>query len=145
MNSIIFLFISTILISKNLKGACGSGWTDKIVPDSIFGSDFTNCCVLHDECYDKCRPKTDCDHEFWECTKDVCRPKSYIKKRICFGASELYYNAVRDFGGGAYSSVCPKFYLFENGTSTENKTLIVQKLKKQIEELKKNEEEMKKL
>lgn len=38
------------------KGFCGSGATDPLVPEDMFGCTFTDACRAHDVCYGKCDP-----------------------------------------------------------------------------------------
>ena len=52
-----FLFNNTLSRNDDKGLACGSGWTDKIIPDKPAGFDFTKCCVAHDKCYGNCKTK----------------------------------------------------------------------------------------
>ena len=46
--------------------ACGSGWSEFLVPDNLFGwYNFNSPCQNHDRCYDNCdKTKEQCDSEF---------------------------------------------------------------------------------
>jgi len=43
-------------VSAADKDYCGSGFTEKWVPDQLFGCKMTNACQAHDVCYGKCDP-----------------------------------------------------------------------------------------
>jgi len=97
---------------------CGSGSTDKIVPDypSIVGMyNFVPACIWHDNCYATCgMKKSDCDKGFRTRMIDEC--KKYPKKRAdvtdysnlmdfraeCETVASIYYYAVKYAGGQPY-------------------------------------------
>jgi RHS repeat-associated protein len=84
--------------------ACGSGWTDSVVPDN-FGSafDFTEACNKHDNCYDACgKSKGLCDYEFFFNMAKSCSKSG--SKLDCLGIAFAYFVAVDLLGGGAYSA-----------------------------------------
>ncbi|MBI5409589.1 MAG: RHS domain-containing protein [Nitrospirae bacterium] len=86
---------------------CGSGWTDKIVPDSYGNFDFTRPCENHDKCYDSCgKSKPICDVLFFnnmmqECSKLTWNPISQLG---CIETATIYYTAVVTFGYPAYNN-----------------------------------------
>ena len=80
--------------------ACGSGWSEFFVPDSIFGwYSFHSPCQNHDSCYDNCvKTKEQCDSEFLRDTLNICNsllPGGYWKNH-CEGSAYFYYSTVRN-------------------------------------------------
>lgn len=63
---------------------------------SFVGSEFTECCNDHDECYGKCgADKSKCDKIFLDCMKNVCKKKkNIVTKTVCKGKAESFYLAV---------------------------------------------------
>ena len=92
--------------------ACGSGITDKIVPDKPAGFDFTSCCEGHDNCYGDCKnkpSKSSCDDAFWQCMLDKCID-DYSGSLGCSELAHLYYGAVNNHGQGPFDNArkcCP--------------------------------------
>jgi hypothetical protein len=79
---------------------CGSGATEKLVPDWNFGS----CCDTHDRCYDDCGRKfEDCNSDFKGCMHNKCWDVldgwTFWLAPACFGMADLY-NAVVSGGKG---------------------------------------------
>ncbi|RJR19142.1 MAG: hypothetical protein C4581_05430 [Nitrospiraceae bacterium] len=76
---------------------CGSGWTDKIVPDSYGTFDFSISCQIHDDCYDKCgTSKLTCDFNFYNNMLQECRKLTWnpISQFSCLETAAIYYGAV---------------------------------------------------
>ena len=42
--------------AEQVKGYCGSGATNALVPENFMGCEFSNACKAHDVCYSKCDP-----------------------------------------------------------------------------------------
>ena len=86
--------------------ACGSGWSENIVPDHPFGFDFTDACQAHDDCYGTCgADKRKCDELLYD--KAIAKCESYIhlgNPALCRALAGTYYRAVRMFGNGPYRS-----------------------------------------
>jgi len=104
--------------------ACGSGWTDTVVPDTEpCGASFEGPCQTHDDCYGTCGSDKDiCDENFRDDMITSCGayhiPDSWwcnpfwpLYYLSCLYTAEAYYNAVVDWGCGAYDDaqdeVCP--------------------------------------
>jgi RHS repeat-associated protein len=113
-------------ISRDPSGlACGSGWTDWIVPDqglvpgTLVYFDFTSACEWHDGCYDSCGVSRQfCDSGFHDIMLAWCDGAygswyQFVPRAICRGLAHVYYNAVRGFGEGPFcnaqkaSKCCP--------------------------------------
>ncbi len=117
----------------DVKGlACGSGWSEYVVPDRPGGCDFSRCCQRHDDCYGDCnKEKKDCDDEFYDCMLKECMERDnqqptpilpdvdsfepddtlpsdplfiLIEPNIseCLSIAKQYKNAVDALGGGPY-------------------------------------------
>ena len=83
--------------------ACGSGITDKIVPDKPFGFDFTPACINHDKCYSTCgKSKADCDQAFLDDMLGICEDK-YFSQHGCNNVAYIYYGAVNNYGKDPYN------------------------------------------
>ena len=88
------------------QAGCGSGWTEKVVPDHPMGRNYRPCCNVHDDCYENCsKSQGTCDKNFHKCLKG----KSYTRvwgKSVCTYCwlAWSYYQAVNWFGGSAYRS-----------------------------------------
>lgn len=97
--------------------ACGTGWTDRIVPDKPYGYDFTASCEWHDSCYEECgKSRSFCDIGFLRRMQEICSKYSNSpirRKSGCMGAADTYYIAVVVFGKKPYcnaqykSGCCP--------------------------------------
>jgi hypothetical protein len=94
--------------SVSPAGACGTGWTEPLVPDRFGAADFTAACQAHDACYDTCGPsKRDCDSRFRSDLRSACR-RSYRKwwqfpgLAACLAVAGSYSLAVERRGGDAY-------------------------------------------
>ena len=70
---------------------------------------FTECCDIHDKCYDTCNSdRKECDENFKACLSDVClfdglsksKPKSKIKE--CQSAADMMYATTSTLGCSAY-------------------------------------------
>ena len=83
---------------------CGSGITSGLVPDKPGGHNFGPACKNHDKCYDTYgASKADCDLQFHEEMQDICEnsPNSSVG---CSDLANIYYNAVKNFGQGAFDA-----------------------------------------
>ena len=115
--------------------ACGSGWSEWLVPDKPGGFPFESPCQNHDDCYgDKgCKAgktKAECDKGLRddamkvcatqpEKVRDICAipggkgsvPCWRYPRKQCEGFANLYYSAVRKLGQGPFDSArktcCP--------------------------------------
>ena len=80
--------------------ACGSGWSEIFVPDSMFGwYSFHSPCQNHDNCYENCgKTKEQCDGDFLKDMLKVCSSLSSGSywQNHCEGTAYIYYSAVRD-------------------------------------------------
>lgn len=64
------------------SGYCGSGVTEKVVPDQVFDCDIAGACEMHDVCYGKCDPggsKEGSDY----CKQSEFSPERVAAKRAC--------------------------------------------------------------
>jgi RHS repeat-associated protein len=88
--------------------ACGSGFTDAIVPDQPFGNNFVTACTAHDTCYGTCgSTKQTCDDLFLMSMVAVCESSGTSG---CLATAQIYYMAVVNLGASAYNSAqcaCP--------------------------------------
>jgi RHS repeat-associated protein len=87
---------------KGLACGPGSGLGDRLISDTPYGCDFSECCEMHDECYsgfnNPCKPLTreECDKAFLACM---------IGKNpnpLCIYQAIKYYLAVHGFGWTRY-------------------------------------------
>lgn len=93
-------------------GGCGSGITEKLVPDW----NMLPACTAHDNCYDTCgSTKANCDTTFYNNMKSLCAKKyagtSVSKKaglKVCNAQAYIYYQAVAKFGGSPYKNAQAK-------------------------------------
>ncbi len=95
---------SPVRFSDAMGLACGSGWTDWIVPDEPGGYDFTDACKAHDECYADCEgpSRETCDLLFLTAMHRICDQR-YNGSTTCYDLAYDYYEAVRDWGQDAFS------------------------------------------
>ncbi len=61
----------------NIGLACGSTYSDILIPDKPSGFDFTQPCIIHDDCYgckgkNEGKIKLDCDKQFLRDMQAVC-------------------------------------------------------------------------
>jgi RHS repeat-associated protein len=88
-------------------GTCGTGTSDRFIPDNPMGFPFSKCCVEHDECYDgdcgQNPSKEECDRRFWWCLFKQCREVPFQRGGDCVLMAETYYRAVDWLGGGAFA------------------------------------------
>jgi RHS repeat-associated protein len=99
-----------INFSDSLGLACGSGLTERLVPDRPWGYNFTRACEIHDLCYDTCgMPKERCDSLFWMYMLSICASQSNNGKMYnCSYYGTLYYLAVLSLGEPAYKDAQSK-------------------------------------
>ena len=94
------------LYDKSIKkNGCGSGWNALLVPDSIFGFDFTIPCAIHDEMYavgKTLEDKNEADRVFFNNMMRVVESKSWWKQSLGKWLATKYYNTVVDYGAIAY-------------------------------------------
>ena len=77
--------------------ACGSGWSEYVVPDSPGGFNFSQPCENHDNCYDTCgRSKDDCDSTFLKDMMSVCTKHPEVVEEWCFSTYTHSYTICRD-------------------------------------------------
>ncbi|RJQ43130.1 MAG: hypothetical protein C4538_12520 [Nitrospiraceae bacterium] len=92
--------------------ACGSGWTDKIVPDSYVNFDFTRPCENHDKCYDTCgKSQFECAAMFFTDMMRECRKLTWnpISQFGCIETAIIYSAAVGSpIGYPAYNNAQKK-------------------------------------
>jgi len=89
------------------SNGCGSGWNAKIIPNTIYGLDITECCRYHDFLYSTLltiKGKDKADRIFLnnmlrviEAKKSWWFPHSLARRRAL-----KYYESVVNFGGTAY-------------------------------------------
>jgi hypothetical protein len=95
---------------------CGpAGGGDALVPDCpilfVFGlidlgcGCFTPACTTHDICYGTCGANKDtCDLNFYNDMVDICNSTCIISGVKCRALAWVYYQAVSNFGQGAFDS-----------------------------------------
>ena len=89
-----------IMLTDPLGLACGAGVTDYLVPDKpLWLYDFTQACEYHDCCW-ACQKvsKEQCDKEFYEDMKSVCRALPLVLRPLCYSDAWVYYKAVATVG-----------------------------------------------
>jgi len=113
-------------INRDPSGlACGSGWTEWVVPDQglVPGTpvyfDFTSACEWHDDCYGQCGvSRASCDSGFRDIMLAWCDGAygswyQFVPRAICRSLAYVYYGAVRGLGEGPFcnaqeaSRCCP--------------------------------------
>ncbi|HEY2344968.1 MAG TPA: phospholipase A2 [Xanthomonadaceae bacterium] len=83
---------------------CGSGITNRLVPDNPFHFPFKSCCAEHDNCYG-CSGKLSgvskqvCDDNFGACLHHQCEGYSGAQAVLCNRLAGAYYEAVHLLGG----------------------------------------------
>ncbi len=90
------------------SNGCGSGWSAKIIPDSIYGLDIRPACRYHDWCYEEyttIKDKEKADRIFLNNMIRIIDdkegwwfPHSFARRRAL-----KYYEAVHNFGGSAFA------------------------------------------
>ncbi|CAD5211419.1 unnamed protein product [Bursaphelenchus xylophilus] len=58
-----------------------------------------NCCINHDDCYDKQRGQKHCDDTFCQCSKNAVKDHPH-----CGKLRDVLCKAVRDHGAAAYAA-----------------------------------------
>ena len=128
IQDVCFVGNNPILNADYLGLACGSGWSEYVVPDSPGGFDFSSPCENHDNCYETCgRSKNDCDSSFLKDMMSVCSKQPEVVEELCFSSythsyttcrdmprarcenfARTYYNAVVRWGGNPYKNAQSK-------------------------------------
>lgn len=82
---------------------CGpqSGPFSRAIPDNVGGVDISGPCSIHDLCYASSTDRLQCDITLRDQIWDTCRNQN-TRNPACYGASYVYYRAVRRFGRGLY-------------------------------------------
>lgn len=99
--------------------ACGSGWTERLVPNRWGNANFTPACRNHDDCYDTCgKSQAACDSQFASDLQRICRraynsPWHVLQRRACQGVAVTYAAAVMAAGAPFYIAAqraqrCPR-------------------------------------
>jgi hypothetical protein len=82
---------------------CGSGWTNGLVPDSVYGVNISYACFVHDRNYsaDSTMSRVDAD---WQLALDIARilEAAGISSGFAADAAMLYHVGVRTGGYFAY-------------------------------------------
>ena len=70
---------------------------------------FTECCDVHDKCYDTCNnDRKECDENFKSCLSDVClfdglsKNKLKSKMKECQSSADMMYATTSTLGCSAY-------------------------------------------
>ncbi|MCS6871810.1 MAG: phospholipase A2 [Anaerolineae bacterium] len=83
------------------QNGCGPERFGGLVPDLWF----TPACNRHDICYGTCGSnRAACDSRFYEDMRAICATRSWWTRTSCYAAAWTYYQAVRNFGQGAYNN-----------------------------------------
>ena len=135
-NLLIYAQNNGIMEYDNIGLACGSTYSDILIPDKPSGFDFTQPCIIHDDCYgckgkNEGKTKSDCDKQFLRDMQAVCNTHPESKKawctrhrgrrviryrctkhprKECKNLAAIYHWAVDTFGKGAYDNArkcCP--------------------------------------
>ncbi|WP_337841274.1 hypothetical protein [Rheinheimera sp.] len=97
----------SVLLNSSSQQYCGSGWNQAIVPEQPFHS----ACEIHDYCYASSNPKSFCDEEFLRNMINISLNrvnsetddwKSLVKLTAYLAMAQLYYEAVDNYGLGAW-------------------------------------------
>jgi RHS repeat-associated protein len=94
------------------KDWCGGKWPTKYVPDRGKHFNFGNCCKQHDECYEQCLPRGQCDADFCSCLDRSCTiyPQGDPRRQACQKKANQYCAAVLRYGHIFYDASCgPKY------------------------------------
>ena len=98
---------------KHVKTSNGCGSLDIIFDDSENSlihveKEFSECCAIHDVCYDTCGEDKDlCDLSFRKCLYKVCRKdehKRFLDNKKCKFKAKLFYMAVVGVGCQPFKS-----------------------------------------
>ncbi|MCB0369033.1 MAG: hypothetical protein KDD45_06155 [Bdellovibrionales bacterium] len=91
----------TALIKPSFINGCGSGITERIVPDSLFGLDISEACSIHDYMYELGKDRTKANDVFLDNMISIIerRTNSMILKGLRKMKAYIYYYAVKLFGG----------------------------------------------
>ena len=87
------------------KNGCGSGWSAGLIPDVIFGLDFTMPCAVHDEMYFLGRSvedKHEADRVFLNNMLRMVEQRPWYLQGYGKWVAKRYYEAVVLFGASAY-------------------------------------------
>jgi len=89
------------------SNGCGSGWSAKIIPNTIYGVDIKPACRLHDWSYQAgatIQHKEQADREFLNNMLRLVNAKDawYYPTRLARWRAKHYYDAVVNFGGTAF-------------------------------------------
>jgi hypothetical protein len=94
--------------------ACGSGWSEYVVPDIVPGGNFNEACNNHDNCYDYCHKngngsKELCDKNFLTDMNAACYLSvDALNKPACYIVALIYYEFVKLRGDDAYTKAQTK-------------------------------------
>ncbi|MEA1999938.1 MAG: hypothetical protein U9N61_11540 [Euryarchaeota archaeon] len=86
---------------------CGSGWSTKVVPDTIYLLDISDVCCIHDDRYEHgttIADKEEGDREFLNnlLRKIDANDSWYYPTKLARIRAVDYYSAVKDYGGPAF-------------------------------------------
>lgn len=107
-------------IAEEKATYCGSGWTERIVPDNLAGCVLTEACRLHDICYGRCDPDGDlygstyCSlsekSEARQMSKQHCDQRLHDditalnnSNGFCTGVASFYQYIVKKLGQGPFN------------------------------------------
>lgn len=101
------------MVSGQEESACGSSSIafSTYVAGVVAGKHligFEECCSAHDNCYDDCISREECDKQFGVCMRHTCAWRNIedIDLEECMNTSSLFETAVQTFGGIAYYENC---------------------------------------
>ena len=133
-----FLFIYPAQATHREVNGCGDdSGLGRFVPNQPVGVDFRPVCDDHDRCYGTLgQSREHCDNAFRSglrarCEKELLRSVGGILGTVvtggraltsCYGIAEIYYQAVRERGGTAYSTA--QNHAREELSSTYQQTVI---------------------
>lgn len=134
-NGSTLLWFGAILLALSVteaaSAACGTAWTDSVIPDIIFCADFRPACDRHDACYAPARKlpepqrklrRAACDGIFLSDLLDACRQRCN-EPTLCILAGIVYYLSAKNLGdfffGAALEGSPRTFFRTRSLDSTE--------------------------
>ena len=69
----------------------------------------SQCCDIHDDCYENCEGRSKCDDDFCLCMRNKCASLAAKDRSECYCRASFYCSAVKGGGGISYFPSCGSF------------------------------------
>ncbi|VDN56736.1 unnamed protein product, partial [Dracunculus medinensis] len=111
----------------NLNWQCGSETLSKTISQAIVERDFSinNCCIDHDNCYDKQLGREHCDDILCACIDNATKPSDICNREN----SPIFCKLVRLLGEEPYRQSAKKSILLKTSKSPQLCYLMIKSLK----------------